>query len=92
MEDIDARQREWAKLRNVLPMDCFVNMCGGGDMYRATPASEAELAINRKAMLAAGRQGASLARDRLCLDKYHEYRRIKGIDAPPIPYPARDCL
>ena len=87
LDDADARNKEWDKLRGKLPIECYVNMCGGQRMYDATPSSEAEIAINRKALLAAGREGASLARDRLCLDKYHEYRRIKGIALAPYPIP-----
>ena len=88
VEDLDARAKEWAKLKPLLPPDCFINMCGGKVLFNLTPSDQAMQAINRKAHMAAGRLGQSLARDRSCLNRYHEYRHIHKINTPPYPVPA----
>jgi hypothetical protein len=86
--DIDARRKEWGLLQMELPRSCIVAMCGGQHMYDLTPENERDQAVFRKAMKVAGRKGSSLARDRRCLQKYKEYRRIQGITTPPFPIPA----
>lgn len=85
--DREARTRQWMRLRDALPDDCFINMCGGQEAYNNTPPDEAARAIMRKALMAAGTKGQSFARDFSTLQRYHQYRSIKGITTPPWPCP-----
>ena len=84
--DTYKRLEEWNKLKELLPESCMFDMVGGRSMYESAPA-QSEIAIRRKAILAAGPNGRAWARDRLALTKLNSFRVAQNITSAPFPVP-----
>ena len=77
------------RLSALMPLQSFVEMAGGQAAYDATPLHERQIADRRTLRKAVGRNGDTGVRIISYIQKLHEYRRKRGIEADLWPvYPA----